>query len=186
MSTVRAPEPESEREMVISRLVQAPRRLVRQSFTSAEHLGRWWGPDGFRTTTSHFELRPGGRWVHVMQRPDGTDYPNQITWREVVPSERLTYLHFGDGGHTFESSNRARGARRRHARDDAGALPHTRRARAGGGALPRRPGRPSDAGPAGGALRFAGGGRPRRDLALRQGTRAHKPRKESRSCRGFG
>ena len=39
-----------------------------------------------------------------MHGPDGTDYPNQITWREVVPPERLTYLHAGDDGHTFESS----------------------------------------------------------------------------------
>jgi uncharacterized protein YndB with AHSA1/START domain len=101
---VRALEPESERELVITRLVQAPRRLVWQSFTSAEHLGRWWGPDGFRTTTSQFELGPGGRWIFVMHGPDGTDYPNQITWREVVPPERLTYLHGGDDGHTFESS----------------------------------------------------------------------------------
>ncbi|ABS24725.1 SRPBCC family protein [Anaeromyxobacter sp. Fw109-5] len=103
MSTVRSLEPESEREMVITRLVQAPRRLVWQAFTSAENLGRWWGPEGFRTTTSEFELRPGGRWVHVMHGPDGTDYPNQLTWREVVPPERLTYLHAGDDGHTFES-----------------------------------------------------------------------------------
>jgi uncharacterized protein YndB with AHSA1/START domain len=97
------PEPESEREMVITRVVRAPRPLVWQAFTSAEHLGRWWGPDGFRTTTSEFELRPGGRWVFVMHGPDGTDYANEITWREVVPPERLTYLHGGDAGHSFES-----------------------------------------------------------------------------------
>jgi uncharacterized protein YndB with AHSA1/START domain len=97
-------EPESERELVTARLVQAPRRLVWQAFTSAEHLGRWWGPDGFRTSTTEFELRPGGRWVFVMHGPDGTDYPNQITWREVAPPERLTYLHGGDAGHTFEAS----------------------------------------------------------------------------------
>lgn len=104
MSTVQPVEAESEREMVVARLVRAPRRLVWQAFTTAEHLGRWWGPDGFRTTTSQFELRPGGRWVHVMHGPDGTDYPNQITWREVVPPERLAYLHGGDDGHTFEST----------------------------------------------------------------------------------
>ena len=49
MSTVqKAVEAESEREMVITRLVKAPRRIVWQAFTSAEHLGRWWGPAGFR------------------------------------------------------------------------------------------------------------------------------------------
>ena len=105
MSTVqRAVEAESEREMVITRLVKAPRRIVWQAFTSAEHLGRWWGPDGFRTTTSQFELVPGGRWVHVMHGPDGTDYPNRIEWREVVPPGRLAYLHTGDEGHTFEGT----------------------------------------------------------------------------------
>lgn len=104
MSTVRKVEPESERELRVSRLVKAPRRFVWQAFTTAEHLGRWWGPDGFRCTTSEFELRPGGRWVFVMHGPDGTDYPNQITWREIVQPERLHYLHGGDDGHTFEST----------------------------------------------------------------------------------
>jgi len=86
-------EPEAEREMVVRRRVRAPREVVFEAFTSAERLDRWWGPDGFRTTTSRFELRPGGRWIFVMHGPDGTDYPNQITWKEIVPPERLAYLH---------------------------------------------------------------------------------------------
>ena len=86
-------EPEAEREMVVSRRIGVPREVVFEAFTSAERLARWWGPDGFRTTTSRFELRPGGKWIFVMHGPDGTDYPNQITWKEIVPPERLVYLH---------------------------------------------------------------------------------------------
>ncbi|MBI5069329.1 MAG: SRPBCC family protein [Deltaproteobacteria bacterium] len=101
MKEKRAVESESERELVTSRLVKAPRRLVWQAFQSAEHLGQWWGPDGFRCTTSQFEFRIGGPWIFVMHGPDGTDYPNHITWREIAPPERIVYLHHGPD---FEST----------------------------------------------------------------------------------
>jgi uncharacterized protein YndB with AHSA1/START domain len=104
MSALQVEEAESQRELVVSRLVGAPRRVVWKAFGSSESLERWWGPDGFRTTTTAFELRPGGRWNFVMHGPDGTDYPNRITWRTIVPPERLAYLHEGDDGHQFEST----------------------------------------------------------------------------------
>ena len=99
-------EPEAEREMVVSRRIGAPREVVFEAFTSAERLARWWGPDGFRTTTSRFELRPGGKWIFVMHGPDGTDYPNENVYREVAPPERLAYAHVSPPEHevvaTFE------------------------------------------------------------------------------------
>jgi uncharacterized protein YndB with AHSA1/START domain len=101
MSGRQGEESEAERELVTSRLVKAPRRLVWQAFQGAEHLGRWWGPDGFRCTTSRFELRPGGEWSFVLHGPGGTDYPNHITWREIVPPERIVYVHHGPD---FEST----------------------------------------------------------------------------------
>lgn len=83
----------TDREIVISRVIAGPRRLVFAAFTDVQHLHHWWGPDGFTTTTRSFDFRPGGVWDFIMHGPDGTDYPNRIEWREIVPPERLVYLH---------------------------------------------------------------------------------------------
>ena len=64
----------ADREIVISRIIDAPRELVFEAFTDVRHLSRWWGPTGFTTTTRAFEFRVGGEWVFVMHGPDGTDY----------------------------------------------------------------------------------------------------------------
>lgn len=82
-----------DREIVISRLIDAPRDLVFEAFTEVRHLSRWWGPEGFSTTTRTFEFRAGGDWEFVMHGPDGTDYQEWITWQEIVPPERIALLH---------------------------------------------------------------------------------------------
>ena len=83
----------ADREIVISRVISAPRELVFEAFTEVRHLSRWWGPEGFTTTTRSFEFRVGGAWDFVMHGPDGTDYQEWITWREIVPPERIALLH---------------------------------------------------------------------------------------------
>ncbi|HJV88942.1 MAG TPA: SRPBCC family protein [Holophagaceae bacterium] len=81
------------REMIISRVLEAPRDLVWKAFTDPAHLTHWWGPLGFSLETEAFEFRSGGTWRHVMRGPDGTGYPNRIRFHEVVPPERLVYAH---------------------------------------------------------------------------------------------
>jgi uncharacterized protein YndB with AHSA1/START domain len=96
MATAGSGEPAQEtadREIVISRVIGAPRELVFEAFTQVRHLSRWWGPDGFTTTTRSFEFRVGGEWDFVMHGPDGTDHQEWITWREIVPPERIALLH---------------------------------------------------------------------------------------------
>lgn len=83
----------SDREIVVSRMVDGPRQVVFKAYTQVKHLANWWGPDGFTTTTRSFEFRPGGVWDFIMHGPDGTDYPNWIKWREIVPPERIVYEH---------------------------------------------------------------------------------------------
>src|ERR687885_1836135 len=83
----------ADREIVISRVIRAPREVVFEAFTEVRHLSRWWGPEGFTTTTRSFEFRVGGDWDFVMHGPDGTDYQEWITWREIVPPERIGMLH---------------------------------------------------------------------------------------------
>src|ERR1700753_3373372 len=82
-----------DREIVLSRIIDAPRELVFEAFTEVRHLSHWWGPDGFTTTTRAFEFRNGGAWDFVMHGPDGTDYQEWISWTEIVPPERIAMLH---------------------------------------------------------------------------------------------
>jgi Uncharacterized conserved protein len=93
------------REIVISRVIDAPRSLVFEAFTEVRHLSRWWGPAGFTTTTRSFEFRVGGEWDFVMRGPDGTDYQDWITWTEIAPPERIAMLHGESRGdpNAFES-----------------------------------------------------------------------------------
>src|SRR5690242_14358258 len=94
-----------DREIVMSRVISAPRDLVFEAFTLVRHLSRWWGPTGFTTSTRSFEFRVGGVWDFVMHGPDGTDYQEWITWREIVPPERIALLHgeSRDDPNAFES-----------------------------------------------------------------------------------
>ncbi len=83
------------RSLIATRIYDAPRELVFAAWTNPKHLAQWWGPDGFTTTTSAFDMRPGGVWRFVMHGPDGRDYENRITFIEIVRPERLVYEHGG-------------------------------------------------------------------------------------------
>src|SRR4051794_23844525 len=95
----------ADREIVISRAIDAPPELVFEAFTEVRHLSRWWGPEGFTTTTRSFEFRIGGVWDFVVHGPDGTGYPERISWTEIAPPERIALLHgeSHDDPNTFES-----------------------------------------------------------------------------------
>src|SRR3954453_1257125 len=95
----------ADREIVISRIISAPRDLVLGAFTEVRHLARWWGPEGFTTTTRAFEFRVGGVWDFVMHGPDGTAYQEWISWTEIAPPERIALLHGEPRGdpNAFES-----------------------------------------------------------------------------------
>jgi uncharacterized protein YndB with AHSA1/START domain len=93
-----APSATAGREIVISRVISAPPELVFEAFTEVRHLSRWWGPEGFTTTTRSFEFRVGGEWDFVMHGPDGTDYTEWITWTEIAPPERIALRHGASRG----------------------------------------------------------------------------------------
>ncbi|GLQ57223.1 SRPBCC family protein [Devosia nitrariae] len=96
----------TDREIVISRVINAPRELVFEAFTDVRHLSQWWGPEGFTTTTRAFEFRVGGVWDFVMHGPDGTDYQEWISWTEITPPEQIAMLHGESRGdpNAFESA----------------------------------------------------------------------------------
>lgn len=80
-------------ELYISRIYNAPVRMVWKAWTDETQVGKWWGPRGFSITTKSKELCPGGKWIYTMHGPDGTDYPNVTTYHEVIENKRLVYDH---------------------------------------------------------------------------------------------
>ena len=80
-------------QIVNEKILNAPKELVYEAFTNPLHVTKWWGPDGFTTTTSQMEVKPGGTWIYTMHGPDGVDYPNRMDFIEVVKNERLYYKH---------------------------------------------------------------------------------------------
>jgi uncharacterized protein YndB with AHSA1/START domain len=85
------------RELIVTRIFNAPRKLVFKAWTDPEHLPHWWGPEGFTITVQEIDIKPGGVWRYIMHGPDGADYDNKIDYIEVVSPERIVYTH-GDGG----------------------------------------------------------------------------------------
>lgn len=80
-------------EIQITRVYDAPVKLVWEAWTDLKHVEKWWGPRGFSITTKSKDLRPGGKWIYTMHGPDGTDYSNITTYHEVVPYQKLVYDH---------------------------------------------------------------------------------------------
>lgn len=89
-------EPDAQRELLVTRLLNAPCERVWQALTDPDALGRWWGPQGFSITTHAFALQPGGAWRFTMHGPDGTDYPNLAVFSEIVPPQHLRFS-YGSG-----------------------------------------------------------------------------------------
>ena len=83
----------SDREIVSTRVFDAPRELVFKAFSDRDHLVHWWGPKGFTNTFHEFDMRPGGVWRFVMHGPDGVDYKNESVFVEIVRPERIVFHH---------------------------------------------------------------------------------------------
>lgn len=86
-----------DREIIISRLINAPRERVFKAWIDPEQVIQWWGPDGFSTTTHEMEVKPGGVWRFIMHGPDGRDFPNRIEFVDIKSPELLVYDHSGEG-----------------------------------------------------------------------------------------
>jgi uncharacterized protein YndB with AHSA1/START domain len=86
-------ESTADRELVTSRLIDAPRERVFSAFGDPAHLAQWWGPKGFTSTFHEFDLRSGGTWRFTMHGPDGGSYPNESVFVEVVAPERVVFKH---------------------------------------------------------------------------------------------
>ena len=82
-------EPQSDRDLVLTRLIDAPRRSLYRAWTEPELLRRWFAPLPYETPHAELDVRPGGASLVVMRGPDGVDLPNRGVFLEVVPDARL-------------------------------------------------------------------------------------------------
>lgn len=70
-------------EIVSSRIVNAPQKLVYRAWTEPVHLKNWWGPAGFTNTFNEFDFRVGGKWSFIMHGPDKGNYPNECEFIKI-------------------------------------------------------------------------------------------------------
>jgi uncharacterized protein YndB with AHSA1/START domain len=75
----------------MTRILNAPIKLVWEVFTNPDHIKNWWGPSGFTNTIDTMEVKPGGIWEFVMHGPDGTDYKIKNIFIEIVKEERIVF-----------------------------------------------------------------------------------------------
>jgi uncharacterized protein YndB with AHSA1/START domain len=86
----------SDREIVMTRVFDAPRDLVFEAHTSCEHMSNWWGPRKYDIASCEIDFRPGGKW-RIVHRAPGEEYGFHGEFREIVPPERITWTFEFEG-----------------------------------------------------------------------------------------
>jgi uncharacterized protein YndB with AHSA1/START domain len=96
MAAEASAQAETDREIVVTRVIEGPRKLVFDAFTDVDRLGKWWGPSRASITTRAFEFRPGGVWDATIKGPQG-EFPNYVVWTEIAPPERIVWMYYAMG-----------------------------------------------------------------------------------------
>lgn len=86
------PNPNQTRDLLLSRVFNAPREVVWQAWTQPDRLTRWFAPEPFTPAAAKVDLRPGGSFLYNMRSPEGAEFWGKGVYREVTPPERLVYL----------------------------------------------------------------------------------------------
>lgn len=81
--------PAADRELVLTRIIDAPREKLFRAWTEPELAKQWFAPRPYTTPVVEMDVRPGGANLIVMRGPDGTEFPNRGVYLEVVKNERL-------------------------------------------------------------------------------------------------
>ncbi|RIX50061.1 SRPBCC domain-containing protein [Paenibacillus nanensis] len=86
---------------ILERVFSAPRELVFQAFSDAEHLKHWWGPRGWTMPVCKVDFRPGGVWHYCMKCEDknqgdfyGMESWGKAVYKEIVPNEKIVYVDY--------------------------------------------------------------------------------------------
>src|SRR5437870_6670578 len=82
---------EGDRELLITRLIDAPRRKLFRAWTDPALLRQWFAPLPWTTSVAELDVRPGGANLIVMRDPEGKEFPNRGVYLEVVEDERLVF-----------------------------------------------------------------------------------------------
>jgi uncharacterized protein YndB with AHSA1/START domain len=85
-----------DREIVIGRVIDAPRSLVYSAWTDPEQIQAWFGPEGYAIETLEIDLRPGGAWRFDMVAPDGTRYTNRMIFLRMEAPALIEVDHGSD------------------------------------------------------------------------------------------
>ena len=91
MTTKIEATPTSERELVLARIIDAPREKVFRAWTDPALLKQWFAPLPWTTSVAETDVRPGGASLIVMRGPDGKEFPTRGVYLEVVANERLVF-----------------------------------------------------------------------------------------------
>ena len=83
----------ADRELRLTGKIEAPIELVWKVWSEPDHIAKWWGPEGFTNTITKMDMKPEGEWNLVMHGPDGTDFPTNNKFIEVLPLEKIVYMH---------------------------------------------------------------------------------------------
>lgn len=82
----------SDREFVMERTFDAPRKLVFEAYSDCKHLAHWWGPKGWTLPVCKIDFRPGGVWLYCMRGSEGAESWGKAIYREIVEPERIVHL----------------------------------------------------------------------------------------------
>ncbi|HSZ85160.1 MAG TPA: SRPBCC domain-containing protein [Puia sp.] len=97
-----------KKEVKITRILNAPRELVFNAWTDPKHLAEWWGPAGFTNPVCKADAKPGGKIYIEMTSPDGTVYPMNGMFKEIIKPERIVFISGAldkNGNQIFEVLN---------------------------------------------------------------------------------
>lgn len=86
----------SDREVVLTRVFDAPRALVFEALSKPEHVAQWWGPRRCTMSTCEMDFRPGGTWRLVLRDAEGNEFPFTGVYREITPPERVVQTFIFD------------------------------------------------------------------------------------------
>ena len=83
----------ADREIILTRIIDAPRELVFRAWADPEQAAKWWGPQGFTTISCEMDVRPGGAYRACMRSPEGTRHCRRGVYREVISPDRLVFTY---------------------------------------------------------------------------------------------
>jgi uncharacterized protein YndB with AHSA1/START domain len=89
--------PPGDAVIIMSRVYDAPRELVWTAMTEPRHVAQWFGGPGFQNPVCEMDVRPGGRWHHVLVFPGGREMMLDFVYLEVKKPERLVWEHADHG-----------------------------------------------------------------------------------------